>query len=589
VRPETVRFAPAVAVCFGSLKAMSKFSNAPRSARSHDARFGLLAVAAVLAVAVAVVASPAPAQHAKKDGRGELILTNLPPKGTKAYKDLLGLAGKTAKGQDLGFTKSEMWSMPEPLLDHVIRQGEQIGVKITKLGADWNHILKAPAAPMPMSGSQESMLKTMMGAKETMGVGMMASPNSAVVEYALMKEFDAKTAAGQGPRPTLPSRIIIPLNDRDSITVRRTSVDMRKEGCTWRGEIEGTGEPIILIWWQDGRLTGMFTHRGNMYVLKNMGGEVHAVIETDPRKMPPDHGAMRARGAAPQQSADLKDDPLVASGEAATMRTPDRSNIKDRQDLSGSSGVPKAQAPSQAGKRTQVKIEPMPAAKRRAMAAKKIAIDIMVLYTAKVISNYVDFEKDLIALTIEEANESFRNSGLANIKLRLVHSQLIDYDETDGEHFDHLYRMVDGVGPFKAVRKLRDEKRADIVALIIDDASGCGLSTRVAAEADEAFVVAHHSCAAVSHSLTHEIGHIIGARHDRNLDKSMVPFPYGHGYVNGTKWRDIMSYKDSCGGCPRLSFFSSPTVKIKGERGGTVDTDNARVILEQAERVSKFR
>ena len=142
---------------------------------------------------------------------------------------------------------------------------------------------------------------------------------------------------------------------------------------------------------------------------------------------------------------------------------------------------------------------------------------------------------------------------------------------------------------FTKVRLLRNEKRADVVALIVDDPSGCGLSTRVAADADEAFVVVHHSCAALTYSLAHEIGHIIGTRHDKALDQNTSPFPYGHGYVNGTKWRDIMSYKSSCNGCPRLPFWSNPTIKIMGERGGTNETDNARVILEQAERVSKFR
>ena len=66
----------------------------------------------------------------------------------------------------------------------------------------------------------------------------------------------------------------------------------------------------------------MFTYRGRMYSLMNMGGEVHAVVETDPGKMPPDHGAMPAR----PQSADVKDDPLVARGEGAMMRPQDRSN-----------------------------------------------------------------------------------------------------------------------------------------------------------------------------------------------------------------------------------------------------------------------
>ena len=52
----------------------------------------------------------------------------------------------------------------------------------------------------------------------------------------------------------------------------------------------------------------------------------------------------------------------------------------------------------------------------------------------------------------------------------------------------------------------------------------------------------------------------------------MTPFPYGHGYVNGTKWRDIMSYKESCGGCPRVPVWSSPKVLVKGEPAGTPDS-----------------
>jgi hypothetical protein len=35
-------------------------------------------------------------------------------------------------------------------------------------------------------------------------------------------------------------------------------------------------------------------------------------------------------------------------------------------------------------------------------------------------------------------------------------------------------------------------------------------------------------------SIAHEVGHIIGARHDRVADANNAPFPYGHGYINGT-------------------------------------------------------
>jgi peptidyl-Asp metalloendopeptidase len=139
------------------------------------------------------------------------------------------------------------------------------------------------------------------------------------------------------------------------------------------------------------------------------------------------------------------------------------------------------------------------------------------------------------------------------------------------------------------IHALRDKYRADVAVLIVDDPAGCGLSTRVYADAEEAYSVVHHECAAASYSLAHEIGHLIGARHELALDKNMTPFPYGHGFVNGSKWRDIMSYKVSCGGCPRLPVWSSPKLLVKGEPAGSAEIDNARVIAEQAARVAAFR
>src|SRR5581483_3793856 len=223
-------------------------------------------------------------------------------------------------------------------------------------------------------------------------------------------------------------------------------------------------------------------------------------------------------------------------------------------------------------------------------APKDVVIDVIVAYTKKAASNYMDVKRELVDLSIEEANESFRRSGVGQVKLRLVHAYQTDYVEDGAAHFDHVWRFADkGDGYMEEIHPLRDKYRADVAILIVDDPRGCGLATRVFADADEAFAVVHHECAAASYSLAHEIGHIIGARHDLNLDKNLTPFPYGHGFVNGTKWRDIMSYKDSCGGCPRLPVWSSPKVLVKGEVAGTAELDNARVIAEQAARVAAFR
>jgi len=205
-----------------------------------------------------------------------------------------------------------------------------------------------------------------------------------------------------------------------------------------------------------------------------------------------------------------------------------------------------------------------------------IIIDVIVAYTYEAASNYPDIEHALIDLAIGETNKSFRLSNLGHIKLRLVHAYQTDYVER-GAHFDHVWRFADkGDGYMEEIHGLRDKYRADVAILVVDDPKGCGLATRVRADADEAFAVVHHACAAENYTFAHEIGHLIGASHELS-------------YVNGTKWRDIMGSKESCGGCPRVPVWSSPTVLIKGEVAGTTILDNARVIAEQAARVAAFR
>ena len=474
--------------------------------------------------------------------------------------------------QVLDVTSSETWSFPRSRLKRLTERLQKLGVTHTTLDIDWNRLLKPPGKGLQMTSGQALVLEALKSSDETLVVGVMASLKGAAAEYALTRDAQGKVFAN---RPG--SRVVIPFNDQQRITAVRKSIEKKGEGWTWRGEVEGTGEPVMLMWWKGGKFTGLFTYRGRIYTLRNMGGDIHAIVETDPDKLPPDHGPVASQEG---RAADPKDDPLVARGEGAAMRPAVAQDGRASFSEAIISMV-KGLSPT--------KIVPLSAAKRRQLLANKVTIDVMILHTPKVAKKYVDIDTDLIALSIEQANDSFASSGIGNVALRLVHHQEIKYDEGKSQHFEHLYSMVDGNGPFAGVHKLRDRKGADVVVLIVDDASGCGLSTRVAAEAGEAFAVVHHTCAALTYSIAHEIGHIIGARHDKALDPNTLPFPYGHGYVNGNKWRDIMSYRQSCSGCPRIPYWSNPTIKIRGEAGGAVDADNARVILEQAERVAKFR
>jgi hypothetical protein len=515
-------------------------------------------------VLMAILLAPVPLSHALAQGgaaRSEknaqaptdmVIISNMPERKGPIYTLLKKLFCKN-NGAVTGAANSEVWSVPQGQTSRVTSWLERLGMKVTQLREDWNHILKRHQGPV--TPAQQAMLDSVTAAPGTVGVQVLQAPDAALSAFLMTNDIGYRPSVPaelQTPsKEQAPTRVVLPISPSKNITLERVRYSSDERGCTWHGIVAETGESALLMRWHDGHITGLVGYKGRIYTVASLGGQLHAVVEMDPRQMPPDHAAAKPT-ADPR--ADLRPDAPAKVAAAA---------------------VPPA-------------VAPFPDAQREALEAKKIVIDVMLLYTKKAASRYVRDPRDLLEMSMEQANDAFRNSGLGNISLRLVHTEPIDYDESDGDHFEHLYRMVDGVGPFARVRQLRNEKKADIVGLILDDASGCGLSTRVAPDAEDAYFVVHHSCAAITISIAHEIGHILGARHDRSIDANDTPFAYGHGHVNG-KWRDIMSYRQSCDGCLRIPYWSNPRVLYNGEPTGAASEDNARVILEQAERVSKFR
>ena len=508
----------------------------------------LVAILALFSFVAPVLGQTKVAQSEQTE---QVIITRMPARSGPVRNLLSRLFGHSGTDK-LETTGTEVVSVPKEKSGWLIKQLQRLGCTVVTVSGNWQAILEPNKTPPNLNPAQQAMIDKKAKSPETVSVGVLSMPDAAVAEFALTRfEQQVGTKGAKGPPEDRYAKVVLPLSETSQVTlVRKRPPVVTDKGVTWFGEVEGSGERALLMLWKEGHLSGYFGHKGRVFMVNHMGKDVHTMAELDPAKLPPDH--------APAKGQPTDRDLAV---------------------------MPPRPAPPP----VEPVVAPFADTERQALEAKQVTIDVMLLYTPAAANHYIRDPADLLELAIETTNETFRNSGLGNVKLRLVHSQAIDYDEGTADQFDHLYRMVDGKGPFKDVKRLRNEKRADIIGLILHDPQGCGLSTRVGADADEAYFVVHHSCAAITYSIAHEIGHILGTRHDRTVDANETPFPFGHGYVNGTKWRDMMSYREGCGGCPRIPFWSNPRVLYNGEPTGTTAADNARVILLQAERVANFR
>jgi hypothetical protein len=198
-----------------------------------------------------------------------------------------------------------------------------------------------------------------------------------MVEYALTKGANAQEAVKDA------SSITVSLSDNTVLTIRRTSVDIRSDMCVWRGAVETTGAPATLMWWPGGKMTGTVEHEGRIYSIRHMGGDMQAIVEMAEERMPPEHAAMTPRMRT--DDPNLRDDPLVQQGDASMLKHP--------------------------------KVPPAPAQDGRP-SSNEVVIDVIVGYTKKAASNYSDVKRELVDLSIEEANESFRRSGRRHHELQ---------------------------------------------------------------------------------------------------------------------------------------------------------------------------
>lgn len=206
-----------------------------------------------------------------------------------------------------------------------------------------------------------------------------------------------------------------------------------------------------------------------------------------------------------------------------------------------------------------------------------IEIDIMVLYEASVASKVGDI-KAFIESLVAATNESYVRS-LVPQKIRLVHTQVMVPGSSGSGNLSWLRSST-------TIGKLRDEYGADLVSMLIEsDLSGCGIGN-----VNGPFTLVKRSCALGNRSFAHELGHNMGALHNREEEGGGSSTAYNYGYIDyGRNWRTIMAYATNCS-CPRINNFSNPSVLNGGGKTGVADkSDNARMLRAKSLSVSRFR
>ena len=211
-------------------------------------------------------------------------------------------------------------------------------------------------------------------------------------------------------------------------------------------------------------------------------------------------------------------------------------------------------------------------------------------------------------MAVQKMNTVLENCGLSsNFRYRLVGVMTVAAE--GGADFDGVLAATrSGTGAWAPIKAKRDEVGADIVSTFIDTGSASGTtglgyslnSTPISSFSESAYNVCAVRAVSSSHTMTHEVGHNIGAGHATAVNSSEITpgpqlYTYSAGYyftgTDNVAYHTIMAYNfDGYGNhYSPAPFFSSPNFTYQGTAVGDATHDNVRTIQQTYSAASKWR
>lgn len=452
-------------------------------------------------------------------------------------------------------------------------------------------------------------------------------------------------------------RISMRLPCAEDITAVLTDFEKASETrFVWHGAIEGPGDQeaaaagLVTFAVIDDVLVGdVHASSGKLYSVRYVAKGVSLVEELDPEKFPPEEanyvrsaspvpappgtpvvsrgdkppgaggiGASKVSDIAVLVERDQSDDrvdraDIIARVPASAEKKPNRVRAIDRAEVNAQAHL---HPPTGQGVVAQVQLQPPAgqgvAAYQTQATSESATIDVVVVYTAAAAKS--PGHKNGMLAKIDEAvfqtNESYEENEIRQ-RIKLIHAHQTEYVEKGSLNQDLLMLGEDRPSNelFDELVGLRRTHKADLVVLMTKPAlenESCGLANQLQELTGEfcakAFAVVPVTCATALYSFAHELGHLMGAGHNKGAGLSGSPYRHSCGYISpGNDWRTIMSYttarcprktceRDNKWSRPSLYAGVSPTPQCRepDDASEDVSPNNALTLNKTATTVASF-